>query len=274
MNNKKFLPYIIGIGIIFIFGIIVSNSTFLTIEAGEAGVLFKRFSGGLQKETIYNQGFHVVAPWNTMHIYNIKEQSAEESMKVLSKNGLSISVDVTVRFNPMTQRIGYLHERFGKGYVQSLVIPEVRSAVRQIIGRYSSEEIYSTKRAEVEAAIIEQAVSTLSNESNNIRMNALLMREVTLPANIKAAIENKLQQEQEALAYKFRLDKERAEADRKKIAAEGEATANKIINNSLTDALLRMRGIEATQDLANSPNSKVVIIGSGKDGMPLILGNN
>lgn len=274
MDNRKFLPYLIGIGAVAILALILSNSTFLTIKAGEAGVLFKKFGGGLEKEIIYGQGFHVVAPWNTMYIYNIKEQTAEESMNVLDKNGLSITVDVTVRFNPFKEKIGYVHERFGKQYIQILVIPEVRSAVRQVMGRYSAEEIYSTKRAEVETNIINEAESSLSSEKNNIQMNALLIREVVLPENIKNAIELKLGQEQESLAYQFKLDKEAKEAERKKIAAEGEARANQIINSSLTPELLKMRGIEATLELSKSQNTKIIVIGSGKDGMPLILGNN
>lgn len=274
MDNRKFLPFIVVAAFVLIIGIVVGNSTFLTVQAGEAGVLFRKFGGGLDKDLVYGQGFHVVAPWNTMYIYNVKEQVAEESMSVLDKNGLTVSVDVTVRFNPFQDKIGYVHERFGKGYVQSLVIPEVRSAVRQVMGRYSAEEIYSTKRGEVEVSIINQARETLSGPENNIKMNALLMREVSLPEDIKTAIESKLRQEQEALAYRFRLDRETSEAERKRIMAEGEAAANRIINNSLTPALLKMRGIEATTELANSPNAKVVVIGSGSDGLPLILGNN
>lgn len=274
MDNRKLLPYVFIIGAVLIFGIILSNSTFLTIKPGETGVLFKKFSGGLEKDVVYGQGFHVVAPWNTMFIYNVKEQTAEEKMNVLDKNGLSIAVDVTVRFNPFSQKIGYVHERFGKGYIQTLVVPEVRSAVRQVMGRYSAEEIYSTKRQEVETNIINEAEKTLSSEDNNIKMNALLIREVILPVNIKNAIELKLGQEQESLAYEFKLSKEKKEAQRKKIAAEGEATANRIINSSLTPELLKMRGIEATLELSKSPNSKTIIIGSGKDGMPLILGGN
>jgi len=274
MDNKKFLPYVVVVFVVLVFGIIVSNSTFLTIKPGQTGVLFKKFSGGLDKEVIYSQGFHVVAPWNTMYIYNVKEQTAEEKMNVLDKNGLSITVDVTVRFNPYQNKIGYVHERFGISYIQTLVIPEVRSAVRQVMGRYSAEEIYSTKRAEVETNIINEAESTLSSKDNNIKMNALLIREVVLPDNIKNAIELKLGQEQESLAYQFKLEKELKEAERKRIMAEGEAKANSIINSSLTPELLKMRGIEATLELAKSPNAKVVVIGSGKDGMPLILGNN
>ncbi|MEM9391723.1 MAG: prohibitin family protein, partial [Bacteroidota bacterium] len=187
-------------------------------------------------------------------------------------NGLSINVDVTVRFNPIYDEIGYLHENFGTNYVNKLVVPEVRSAVRQVMGRFTAEEIYSTKRAEVETSIKTETENTLKN--NNIEMQALLIRSINLPEQIKSAIENKLKQEQEALAYQFRLDKEKSEAERKRIAADGEAVANKIINSSLTPELLKMRGIEATLELAKSPNSKVVVVGSGDDGLPLILGNN
>jgi len=99
MDNRRFMPYVVISALILIVVLIGYNSTFLTIEAGEAGVLFKKFGGGLEKETIYGQGFHVVAPWNTMYIYNVKEQSAEESMSVLDRNGLTVKVDVIVWFN-------------------------------------------------------------------------------------------------------------------------------------------------------------------------------
>jgi len=274
MDYKKYLPIIIIGGIALIVIIALSNSIFLTIQPGETGVLFRKFSGGLDKDKIYEQGFHIIAPWNTMHVYNVKEQTAEESMDVLDKNGLSISVDVTVRFNPAPQKIGYLHERFGTGYIGVLVVPEARSTVRQVMGRYSAEEIYSTKRSEVETAIENETQEVLGSENNNIQMRALLIRSINLPDQIKNAIERKLQQEQEALAYEFRLDKEKSEAERKRIAAEGEARANQIINSSLTNNLLKMRGIEATTSLASSSNSKVIVIGGGKKGLPLILGNN
>ena len=152
------------------------------------------------------------------------------------------------------------------------MIPEVRSTVRQVMGRLTAEEIYSTKRAEVENAITTESEKILI--ANNVKATAVLIRSIVLPEQIKGAIENKLQQEQESLAYQYRLDKEKSEAERKRIAAEGESRANNIINNSLSDKLLKMRGIEATLELSKSPNSKVVIIGSSKDGLPMILGNN
>lgn len=274
MDNRKYLPLII-LGITLFFAVIyLSSSIFLTIDAGERGVLFRKFGGGLDKETIYQPGFMVKAPWNDMYIYDVRETNIEEPMDVLDKSGLSLKVDVSVRFHPMYEKIGYLHEYFGKDYINQLIIPEVRSTVRRVMGRFTAEEIYSTKRSEVEAAIIEETEKILESKDNNIRMKALLIRSINLPEQIKQAIESKLKQEQEALAYRFRLERERSEAERKRIAAEGEAQANKIINNSLTDELLKMRGIEATTSLAGSSNAKVVIIGSGETGMPLILGNN
>lgn len=249
-----------------------SSSIFYTIESGERAVIFKKFAGGLDKDYVITPGFGMKAPWNSIYVYNVKENSVEEKMDVLDKSGLSITVDISVRFHPKYHEIGHLHENFGTGYIHSLVIPEVRSAVRQVMGRYTAEEIYSTKRGAVETDIKTETNKSLEN--NFIEMRAMLIRSIILPDQIKNAIESKLKQEQEALAYQFRLDKEKSEAERKRIQAEGEAKANAIINNSLTDNLLKMRGIEATLDLSKSPNSKIIVIGSGKDGMPLILGNN
>lgn len=270
MNKKYRVPLII-LAVVVVLMLIFSGSMFYTIKPGERAVIFKTFSGGLVKDNVLTQGFHIVAPWNTIIIYNVLEQKAEEKMDILDKSGLSMNVDVTVLFNPIFNRVGYLHENIGVGYIDVKVIPVIRSSVREIMGRYTAEEIYSTKRQEVEAAIAEKA-STILRE-NNIEMKSLLIRSINLPTEIRSAIENKLKQEQEALAYKFRLEKETSEAERKRIAAEGEARANNIVSNSLTDKLLQMRGIEATMDLAKSPNAKTVIIGGGDKGLPLILNN-
>ena len=271
MNNRRFLPLIIVTLIVLSVVILLSSSLFFTIKPGERGVIFDRFTG-LKKDNIYLPGFHVKAPWNELILYDVTESKVEETMDVLDKNGLSIKVDVSVRFHPIYSRVGYLHEIFRGDYVNRLVIPEVRSTVRKVMGRYTAEEIYSTMRSEVETSIISETEDIL--EENFITMRALLIRSINLPEQIKMAIENKLKQEQEALAYQFRLDRERSEAERKRIQAEGEARANEIINNSLTNNLLKMRGIEATTRLAESENAKVIVIGSGEDGLPLILGNN
>lgn len=266
------LPLII-VGVIALFVLMgLSSSIFYTINATQRAVVFYKFGAGLDKDNVIHPGVHMKAPYNDVFVYNVQETAQGENMDVLDKNGLSIHVDVTIRFKPIADKIGYIYEKFNVDYVEVLVIPEVRSTVRQVMGRFTAEEIYSTKRAEVEETIKAEAEAIL--HVNNVSMVALLIRSITLPDQIRIAIESKLQQQQEALSYQFRLDRERSEAERKRIAAEGESRANNIINNSLTNNLLKMRGIEATLELSKSPNTKVIVIGSGGDGMPLILGNN
>lgn len=251
--------------------IIFSSFTFLTIPQEKRGVLFKPFGGGLDKENVYGPGFHIVAPWNTMHQYPIRQQKLEEAMEVLSSNGLNISVDVTVRVTPDPSKLGDLHEKFGKDYVVSLVSPEVRSSVRKIIGRFTPEELYSTKRDEVQQLIQGDLEGTLAK--NYINLKATLIRDIELPEKVRTAIESKIEAEQQALKYEYILAQEKQEAQRRIIEAEAKAESNRILNASLTNNILQEKGIEATLELANSPNSKVIIVGSGDNGLPLILNN-
>lgn len=250
-----------------------SNATFLTIDAGERGVLFRRFGGGLDKQHIYTPGFHVIAPWNTMYLYDVREKQIEEEMEVLSSNGLNIKVDVTVRVNPIYDKIGDLHEQFGREYLNSLVRPEVRSSVRNIIGRFEPEELYSSKRDEVQSLIQKDLEESL--ERNFVELRASLIRDIELPEKVRTAIEDKIEAEQLALKYEYILAQERKEAERKIIEAQAKADANKILNASLTGNILKDKGIEATIKLAESPNSKVIVVGGdGSQGLPLILGGN
>ncbi len=272
MNNRRLLPFII-LGIISLFIVMgISSSIFFTLEATERGIIFYKFGDGLDKEHIFQPGFHMKAPWNDLIVFEVSEVTAEEKMDINDKNGLPIHVDVTVRYTPFNDKIGHLYEKFRTDYANRLVIPEVRSMTRQVLARYTAEEIYSTKRAEVENTVKTETEKVLN--ANFVDAKAVLIRSIQLPEQIRKAIESKLQQEQEALAYQYRLEKEKSEAERKRIAAEGESRANNIINNSLTNNLLKMRGIEATLELSKSPNSKVIVIGSGQEGLPLILGNN
>jgi len=270
-NNKKTVAIVLGVVVILLL-LVFGNRTFIIVKETERAVLFRPFNDGLQKDKVYVPGFHMIAPWNRVIKYEVAEQQREERLDVLDKNGLSLALDVTVRFLPIENRIGYLHEQFRGAYVNNLVIPEVRSSVRRVAGRYTAEEIYSTKRSEVENAIVTETGKVLKD--NNIRMRAMLIRSINLPEQIKNAIENKLKQEQEALAYQFRLDREKSEAERKRIEAQGISDYNEIISRSLNDKILKQKGIDATLKLSESQNSKVVVIGSGDDGMPLILGNN
>jgi regulator of protease activity HflC (stomatin/prohibitin superfamily) len=271
MNQKSQVAIIVAIVAVVVL-IFFGSSMFFTLRPGERAIVFRKFTSGLDKENILTPGFHVIAPWNDLIRYEVREQSREETLDVLDKSGLTLNADVFVRFNPTFQKLGYLHEEIGPDYVNRVIIPEMRSVVRRIMGKYTAEEIYSTMRAQVEQEIYDETEKVLL--SKNLTMQTLLIRSVKLPEQLKAAIESKLKQEQEALAYQFRLDREKSEAERRRIEAAGISKYNEIISASLTDRILQQKGIDATLELAKSQNSKLVIIGSGKDGLPLILNNN
>ncbi len=269
MNTKFPRAAVVGF-VIFILLVIFGSRVFVKIQPGERGVLYNLFTG-LKVEKVYDQGLKMIAPWNKMYIYNVRIQEDKSIMEVLSKNGLTIRTELSYRYNPMPERIGYLHNEVGQDYLESILIPAIRSATREVIGKYLPEELYSTKREVIQDEIF-QLTEKLVTEKN-INLDAVLIREVVLPAKLQESIERKLQQEQMALEYEFRLEQARKEAERQKIEAEGKARANDILNASLTDKILREKGIQATLELAKSNNSKVVVIGQGKDGMPIILGN-
>ncbi len=272
-NQGKFVTASVVFFSLVVLLILFSNTLFKSIDAGERGVLFRPLAGGLDKDYVYPPGLHLKAPWNTMYVYDVREKQLEEEMEVLSSNGLNIKVDVTVRVNPEYGKIGSLHEMFGKNYLTSLVSPEVRSSVRKIIGQFTPEELYSTRRDEVQQLIQSDLEKTL--EDNYISLRASLIRDIELPEKVRSAIEEKIEAEQTALKYEYILEQERREAERKIIEAEAKAEANRILNASLTNNILRDKGIEATLELANSPNAKVVVVGGGDSaGLPLILGGN
>lgn len=263
--GKYLIPIMLGL---FAF-IVLTNTTFLTIDPGEKGVLFKRFGGGLVKDKVYDQGFHIVAPWNTMYIYDTRINEAFERMDVLSKNGLNIEVELSYRFAPNPSRIGYLHNNVGKSYVDRIIKPEIRSATREVIGQYLPEELYSTKREAIQIEIFEKTKKAI--EAKDLLLDAILIRSVQLPEKLKTAIEMKLEEEQQSFQYEFKLEKERKEAERKIIEAKAKAEANRILNASLSSNILKDKGIEATMELSKSPNSKIVIVGGKDGGLPLIL---
>lgn len=264
----------IGLPIIllaFVLIIFVSKSS-INIGYGEAGVLFKTFGGGVVTDKPpLSEGFHIIAPWNKVYIYNVKQQEFfEGNMQVLSSNGLEISLDVSVLYQPIYSELGLLHKTKGENYVNIVLIPQIRAVARSVVGRYTPEQLYSTKRDAIQNEIYEETQKVVENQ--HIQLNAVLVRDVSLPLAIKEGIERKLIQEQEALEYEFRIEKAKQEAEKQRIDAEGKATANRILSASITKMILKEKGIEATKELATSPNAKVIVIGSGEDGMPLILG--
>ena len=201
----------------------------------------------------------------------MRQQELSETIRALSSNGLDIKIDASIWFQPEFQNLGKLHQDKSEAYVQRVLQPAIRSAARSVVGRYTPEQLYSSKRDAIQEEIFIETNKLL--EGQFVQLNEVLVRDVTLPATIKEAIERKLSQEQEALEYEFRLQKAEQEAERQRIDAEGKARANQILSASLTDKILQEKGIQATLELSKSPNSKVIVIGSGKDGMPIILGN-
>ena len=258
---------------LIIFAVIILAKSAITIGSGEAGVLYKTFDGGVvTDQPPLGEGFHIIAPWNKVIIYEIRQQELFEKMKVLSSNGLEIQIDASAWYKPITEDLGKLHQEKGENYLERIIQPAIRSAARSVVGRYTPEQLYSSKRDAIQEEIYEETKKILDKQF--VQLNEVLVRDVTLPGTIKDAIERKLKQEQESLEYEFRLVTAQKEAERQIIEAQGKADANRILSASLTDKILSDKGIEATIKLSESNNSKVVVIGSGKDGLPLILGNN
>lgn len=242
------------------------------IPSGEAGVVYRTFQGGVDTKKTLGEGFHIIAPWNDVIIYEARQQEIFENMSVLSSNGLEITLDISTWYQPVLEKLGTLHKTKGKEYLDRIVKPSIRSAARSVVGRYTPEEIYSSKRDAIQEEIFLETKKILDGQY--VQLNAVLVRDVTLPKPIKEAIERKLGQEQEALEYEFRLKKAEKEAERQRIEAQGKADANRILSQSLTDKILKDKGIDATLKLSESENSKVVVVGGGGEGLPLILGNN
>ncbi|GAB5399372.1 MAG: prohibitin family protein [Aureisphaera sp.] len=262
----------IPIIIIVVLTIIVLAKSAVTIDAGHAAVLYETLGDGVDSDKQpLGPGFHIIAPWNRVIDYETRQQQLFEEMRVLSSNGLEIQIDATAWFEPVVSDLGKLHNTKGTDYLDRIIKPAIRSAARSVVGRYTPEQLYSSKRDAIQDEIFEETRKIV--EDQHIQLNGILIRDVTLPPTIKDAIERKLKQEQESLEYEFRLVTAAKEAEKVIIEAQGKADANRILSASLTDKILQDKGIEATIKLSESPNSKVIVIGSGDGGLPLILGN-
>lgn len=257
--------------VLVVITIILFTKSTITIGPGEGGVIFESLGDGINTDKTYGEGFHIVAPWNKMIVRKVRQQSISDEMNVLSVNGLEVKVNGTIWYEPEFSNLGNLIKTKGEDYERELLDPAVNAAARSVVGRYTPEQLYSSKRDVIEQEILDEVKLILKDQY--LIVKRVLVEDVKLPPTIRTAIETKLKQEQESLEYEFRLAKAKKEAERQKIDAEGKAIANKILSASLTDKILQEKGIEATLKLAESPNSKVVLIGGGKSGMPIILGN-
>jgi len=265
---KRTIPLlIVFILIILLLLVFFWNRIVITINSGEAGVLYQRLFGGTVTDFVYDEGIHLVLPWDTMYIYNVRIQTKLHDFEVLTNRGLPITLTLAIRYRPEYETVGLLHQQVGPDYVNTIIVPQIESELRKQIGHYNPEDIYVNK----ENILTEIFVSALDELAQKyVKVNDVVIRAVTLPPEIKQAIENKLIEEQLHQAYVFKLKREEQEAERKRIEARGIRDYQEIISKTLNDKLIKWQGIQATLQLSESENAKVVIIGGGKDGLPII----
>lgn len=243
-------------------------SIVISIKPGELGVLYARFRGGTQLQHTYEEGIHFIQPWNIMYIYDVRVQEETQNIDVLTVDGLTINVQISLRFQIIRDRLPALHQEIGPRYREKVVLPIMNSAVRQTIGSYRPDDLYSTARQELQDQMLVDAVEEMGRIP--ILIQGFVVKTITLPEVLRDSIERKLVAEQSYLRYKYILLEEQQEARRKIIEAEGIKAYQMLVNEHMTQNFLRYQGIQATKDLASSPNAKVVVIG-GKDGLPVIL---
>jgi regulator of protease activity HflC (stomatin/prohibitin superfamily) len=265
----------------------------ITVPSGQVGVLWKRFGGGtvLDARKLKNEGFNLILPWNRVFLYDLRLQSFTEGYNAISSDGVSLTATVIFRFRLQRDAVPVLHQAIGPNYVQVLAQPGIGSLTRQVIAEYTAEQVYSTARQEIQdkiRSLVEERLSEKmmehageeGEESYRVSMSAtfilydILVAGIELPAAIAAAINRKTEQYYIAEEYKFRVEREKRESERKKIEAEGIRDFQQTVSQGISDSYLRWRGIEATLQLSQSTNAKTVIIGTGKDGLPVILGND
>jgi len=258
---------LIGLGIAAFLLVILFFSSITRVGTGHVGVL--TLFGKVTGETL-GEGIHVINPLKTNNEMSIQTQTIKESASVPSSEGLMMSLDTSLIYHLNPDRAADVFQHIGADYENVVVEPTLRSAIREATASHTANALYTGEREMVAKQITDQITTELNKRG--ISVENVLLRDIQLPATLKAAIEAKQQAEQESLAMNFRLQKETQEAQRKRIEAAGVRDFQQIVAQGITPSLLEWKGIEATENLAKSPNSKVVVIGNNKNGLPLILG--
>lgn len=246
--------------------ILAISQCFTTIPAGHVGVV--DFFGFVQDNTL-KAGINFVNPLAKVVKMSVQTQEVKETMNSPSKEGLTAQIEVSVLFHLNPERAAEVYKTVGESYISVILEPQFRSVCRGVTASFEAKALYTAERAQLERLISDDL--KLLVEKRGINVESSPMRQVLLPAGLTTAIEEKLRSEQESQRMQFILTKEQQEAERKRIEAAGIADFQKIVSQGISDNLLRWKGIEATLKIAESNNSKVVIIGSGKDGLPVIL---
>jgi regulator of protease activity HflC (stomatin/prohibitin superfamily) len=279
----------------------------ITVPSGQVGVLWKRFNGYdlycwcfvgrgtiLDPRELRDEGLHIVWPWDKLFLYNLRLQSSTRTYNAISKDGVSVTAQINIRYQLLHNYVAVLHKFIGPQYFDTVVDPEIGSRAREVISQFTAQEVY-TSREQIQTKIRAEAQKSLGSHlntlvqpeameqpdpkhyndflQNSIQVLDTLVLSIELPPAIVGAINRQTQQFYEIQEFKYRVEREAQESRRKQIEANGIAAFQRTVSQGISDSYLRWRGIEATLALAQSSNSKIVIIGSGKDGLPIILGN-
>ena len=258
---------LIGLAILGLVMIVLLFNSVTRVATGHVGVL--TLFGKVTGESL-GEGIHLINPLKTNNEMSIQTQTIKESASVPSAEGLMMSLDTSLIYHLNPDRAAEVFQKIGADYENVVVESTLRSAIREATASHSANALYTGEREMVGKQILDQLTSQLNQRG--LTVENVLLRDIQLPATLKAAIEAKQQAEQESLAMNFRLQKETQEAQRKRIEAAGVRDFQQIVAQGITPSLLEWKGIEATENLAKSPNSKVVVIGNNKNGLPLILG--
>ena len=277
----------------------------ITVPSGSVGVLWKRFNGldlycwcwvgrgtVLDPRELREEGLHIIWPWDKLYLYNLRLQSTTQTYNAISKDGVNVKAQISVRYQLLHNSVAVLHKFIGPDFLTSVVDPEMGSQARQVIAQYTAEAVY-TSREQIQKQIRDATQKSLSANLNKlvqpeameqpdpkhyndflqdaIQILDTLIQTIDLPPDIVAAINRQTEQYYMIQEYKFRVQREAEESKRKQIEADGIAAFQKTVSQGISESYLRWRGIEATLLLSQSPNAKVVVIGSGRDGLPIIL---
>lgn len=262
---QKYQTPLVVSSLVFLFFVVYFwKDIFIFIEPGQAGVRWNRFTG--TEEDTYFEGINIIPPWDKMYIYDVRIQERKDTLELLSSDGLPIDLRISVRFQPNVLQLSFLHKEIGEKYADKIVMPEAIEALRKVIGNYRAQDIFATD----EHGLLQEIKDALLEDFrmfDQIMVDKVLIEELSLPEDIQHAIVAKLQEEQREMQYKFRVRKESAEKDRKFIEAEGIKRFEEISGISI----IQWRALEVTEKLAESPNSKIIVIGTDDNDLPVLL---
>ena len=272
-TNLPAMPNLRGVGskflalVVAVFAVILLFASVVSIPTGHVGVLtlFGKVTG-----EVLGEGIHTINPLKSVQRLSIQTQSVKESASVPSNEGLILALDTSLLFHLDRTKAAEVYQKVGANYAEKIVEPTLRAAIRAATSAHTANALYTNARELVQQQIQDELTAQLAQRG--VVIENVLLRDVQLPAMLKTSIEAKQQAEQDALRMNFILQKEKQEAERKRIEAQGIADFQKIVAQGISPQLLEWKGIEATEKLANSSNSKVVVVGNTKNGLPLILG--